>query len=149
EDRLLRQEVPEPAERGDARLRQGRCLPSDQEEITSQRLARERDLAAVLEALRASLLEQSGEQDVPGGPRGAHGGRVARKRRGGQLSRDVDRAIHLPHSAPGPHALAPSPHALRATARRRRGGSIVEQTWDPERYARNARFVAELGAPVV
>lgn len=23
------------------------------------------------------------------------------------------------------------------------------QTWDPERYARNARFVAELGAPVV
>ncbi|MEQ1353141.1 MAG: class I SAM-dependent methyltransferase [Candidatus Acidiferrum sp.] len=24
-----------------------------------------------------------------------------------------------------------------------------QQTWDPERYARNARFVAELGAPVV
>lgn len=24
-----------------------------------------------------------------------------------------------------------------------------EQTWDPERYARNARFVADLGAPVV
>lgn len=23
------------------------------------------------------------------------------------------------------------------------------QTWDPERYARNARFVADLGAPVV
>src|SRR5262245_30018615 len=23
------------------------------------------------------------------------------------------------------------------------------QTWDPERYARNARFVAELGMPVV
>lgn len=25
----------------------------------------------------------------------------------------------------------------------------TQQTWDPERYARNARFVAELGAPVV
>jgi len=23
------------------------------------------------------------------------------------------------------------------------------QTWDPERYARNARFVADLGMPVV
>ncbi|HEV7735069.1 MAG TPA: methyltransferase domain-containing protein [Candidatus Binatia bacterium] len=26
---------------------------------------------------------------------------------------------------------------------------MAEQTWDPERYARNARFVADLGAPVV
>jgi SAM-dependent methyltransferase len=26
---------------------------------------------------------------------------------------------------------------------------VGAQTWDPERYARNARFVAELGAPVV
>jgi SAM-dependent methyltransferase len=26
---------------------------------------------------------------------------------------------------------------------------VSKQTWDPERYARNARFVAELGAPVV
>src|ERR1700681_4176330 len=25
----------------------------------------------------------------------------------------------------------------------------TSQTWDPERYARNARFVADLGAPVV
>src|SRR5438445_8039406 len=25
----------------------------------------------------------------------------------------------------------------------------MSQTWDPERYARNARFVADLGAPVV
>jgi hypothetical protein len=24
-----------------------------------------------------------------------------------------------------------------------------QQSWDPERYARNARFVAELGVPVV
>jgi trans-aconitate methyltransferase len=23
-----------------------------------------------------------------------------------------------------------------------------QQTWDPDRYARNARFVADLGAPV-
>src|SRR5207244_11869057 len=28
-------------------------------------------------------------------------------------------------------------------------GAAVAQTWDPERYARTARFVAELGAPVV
>jgi 2-polyprenyl-3-methyl-5-hydroxy-6-metoxy-1,4-benzoquinol methylase len=28
-------------------------------------------------------------------------------------------------------------------------GSPQTQTWDPERYARNARFVADLGAPVV
>src|SRR5580692_7177248 len=26
---------------------------------------------------------------------------------------------------------------------------VQAQTWDPERYARNARFVADLGAPVV
>jgi SAM-dependent methyltransferase len=26
---------------------------------------------------------------------------------------------------------------------------MTEQTWDPERYARNARFVTDLGAPVV
>src|SRR6267142_2354453 len=26
---------------------------------------------------------------------------------------------------------------------------VPKQTWDPERYARNARFVADLGAPVV
>ena len=25
----------------------------------------------------------------------------------------------------------------------------TSQTWDPERYARNARFVSDLGAPVV
>ena len=24
-----------------------------------------------------------------------------------------------------------------------------DQSWDPERYARNARFVSDLGAPVV
>src|SRR5262249_53616876 len=28
-------------------------------------------------------------------------------------------------------------------------GAAVAQTWDPERYARTARFVSELGAPVV
>src|SRR5206468_3373673 len=28
-------------------------------------------------------------------------------------------------------------------------GATVAQTWDPERYARTARFVSELGAPVV
>lgn len=28
-------------------------------------------------------------------------------------------------------------------------GSVADQHWDPDRYARNARFVAELGAPVV
>src|SRR5512138_2182814 len=27
--------------------------------------------------------------------------------------------------------------------------STTAQTWDPERYARNARFVSDLGAPVV
>ena len=26
---------------------------------------------------------------------------------------------------------------------------VRQQTWDPDRYARNARFVADLGAPVV
>jgi hypothetical protein len=26
---------------------------------------------------------------------------------------------------------------------------LHQQTWDPDRYARNARFVADLGAPVV
>lgn len=28
-------------------------------------------------------------------------------------------------------------------------GFVADQHWDPDRYARNARFVAELGAPVV
>jgi SAM-dependent methyltransferase len=30
-----------------------------------------------------------------------------------------------------------------------RGAAMVDQTWDPERYARNARFVSDLGLPVL
>src|SRR5439155_3476221 len=44
------------------------------------------------------------------------------------------------------HALsARDRDALQPGAR----GAAVAQTWDPERYARTARFVSELGAPVV
>src|SRR5271169_702022 len=41
--------------------------------------------------------------------------------------------------APQPTTPPPPPSGVPA----------APQHWDPERYARNARFVAELGAPVV
>jgi SAM-dependent methyltransferase len=48
---------------------------------------------------------------------------------------DVDYRIHLPSSTSPDHGGD--------------GRDSMTQTWDPERYARNAGFVAELGMPVV
>src|SRR5262245_18193891 len=48
------------------------------------------------------------------------------------------RGVPTPRRSEGAQAL---PGAKRTMTNR--------QTWDPERYAKNARFVADLGAPVV
>jgi SAM-dependent methyltransferase len=57
-----------------------------------------------------------------------------------------------PQGAPAPHATpvpAPEADASATGAPPSPDAFAMPQTWDPARYIANARFVAELGAPVV